>query len=51
MPNWIWKVRSYKDGELMLETVHASDVSKDMEVKAAEACGRTVVVIDLRDQD
>jgi hypothetical protein len=34
-----WRVQSYKDGEFMLETVHTSDFSKDMEVKAAESIG------------
>jgi hypothetical protein len=47
MNKWIWKVRTYKDGEFMLETVHASDQSKDMEVEAAKKIGRDVEVINI----
>lgn len=46
---WEWCVRSYKDGKLMLETVHIGEFSKDMEVRAAQACGYEVTVEDLRE--
>lgn len=45
-PRWKYMVRSYVGDELMLETVHATSVGKDMEVRAAENLGRTVVVIE-----
>jgi hypothetical protein len=43
---WIWRVSCYyadtvkwpkRPGELAIQTVHASDVSKDVEVAAAES--------------
>ena len=51
---WRWRVRSYarKLGDdapsLVLETIHRSDASKDIEVGAAEALGRTVEVEELK---
>lgn len=48
MSRWKWKVRcTYNDtvqwpkipGELAIETAHADDASKDIEVKAAQARG------------
>jgi hypothetical protein len=57
---WKWRVRcTYNDtvqwpkvpGELAIETVHASDSSKDMEVAVAEARGDVdveVTRIDMR---
>jgi hypothetical protein len=31
-----WKVRMFRGGEMVMETVHLDDSSKDMEVRAAE---------------
>lgn len=53
---WRWMVRSYAqpviDGELMpeelmLETTHKDELSRDMEIHAAQKCGRRVEVVDL----
>ena len=41
---WEWCVRSFKDGRLMLETVHGHETGKNMEVEAIKRTGRTAKV-------
>lgn len=49
MRNWDWKIRSYKDGKFMVETVHMGEASRNMELRAIKQCGRTAEVIALSD--
>lgn len=44
-----WRVESYnRRGEIMLETVHATEWSRDAEVDATLACDREAVIYDRR---
>ncbi len=60
MTRWKWRVRCIYNntaqwpkvpGELAIETVHASDASKDLEVEVSEARGDVDVEVTKIDSD
>jgi hypothetical protein len=36
---WSWRVTGYENGNVLLQTIHKDDVSKNMEVSAWESRG------------